>query len=60
MGIGTIASARGVVLIATGEHKAAIVRRALTGPVTPQVPASLLQLHPNLVVALDRAAAMRL
>jgi len=60
MGMGTIASARGVVLIATGAHKAAIVRRALTGPVTPHVPASLLQLHPNLVIALDRAAAARL
>jgi len=60
MGMGTIASARGVVLIATGAHKATIVRRALTGMVTPQVPASLLQLHPNLVVTLDRAAAAKL
>ena len=57
MGIGTILSARGVVLLATGRAKAAIVRRALTGPVTTRVPASLLQLHPNVVVVLDRDAA---
>lgn len=56
MGIGTILSARGVVLLATGGAKAAIVRRALTGPVTTRVPASLLQLHPNVVVVLDRDA----
>ena len=57
MGIGTILSARGVVLLATGRTKAAIVRRALTGPVTTRVPASLLQLHPNVVAVLDRDAA---
>jgi glucosamine-6-phosphate deaminase len=57
MGIGTILSARGIVLLATGRAKAAIVRRALTGPITTRVPASLLQLHPNVVVVLDRDAA---
>ncbi len=57
MGIGTILSARGVILLATGRQKAAIVRRALTGPVTTRVPASLLQLHPNVVVVLDRDAS---
>jgi len=60
MGIGTILSARGVVLLATGSAKAAIVRRAIAGPVTTRVPASLLQLHPNVVVVLDRHAAARL
>jgi len=60
MGIGTILSARGVVLLATGRAKAAIVRRALTGPVTTRVPASLLQLHPNVVAVLDRDAAREL
>ncbi|HKV98441.1 MAG TPA: glucosamine-6-phosphate deaminase [Vicinamibacterales bacterium] len=60
MGIGTILSARGVVLLATGRAKAAIVRRALTGPVTTRVPASLLQLHPNVVVVLDRDAGREL
>jgi glucosamine-6-phosphate deaminase len=59
MGIGTILSARGVILLATGRAKAAIVRRALSGPVTTRVPASLLQLHPNVVVVLDKDAASR-
>ncbi len=57
MGMGTILNARGVILLAFGRHKAAIVRRALDGPVTTHVPASLLQLHPNVVVVLDRSAA---
>ena len=57
MGVGTILSARHVVLLATGASKAAIVKRALRGPVTTTVPASLLQLHPRAVVVLDRAAA---
>jgi glucosamine-6-phosphate deaminase len=57
MGIGTILSARGVILLATGGEKATIVRRALTGPVTTRLPASLLQLHPNVVVVLDAPAA---
>lgn len=60
MGIGTIFRARGVILLATGPEKATIVRRALTGPVTTRVPASLLQAHPNVLVVLDRAAASRL
>ncbi len=47
MGIGTILNARGVILLAFGGHKAAVVRRALTGPITTLVPASLLQLHPQ-------------
>jgi glucosamine-6-phosphate deaminase len=59
MGIGTILSARRILLMATGAHKAAIVRRALGGPVTTRVPASLLQAHPNVDVVLDEAAAGR-
>jgi len=57
MGIGTLLSARRVLLIATGAPKASIVRRALAGPVTTALPASLLQLHPRVDVVLDRAAA---
>jgi glucosamine-6-phosphate deaminase len=60
MGIGTILAARGIVLLATGKEKAAIVARALNGRVTTQVPASLLQGHPNVVVVLDQDAAARL
>ncbi len=57
MGVGTILSARHVLLMATGVEKAAIVAKALRGPVTTRVPASLLQLHPRAVVVLDKAAA---
>jgi glucosamine-6-phosphate deaminase len=60
MGMGTILSARHVVLLATGAAKAGIVGKALTGPITTRVPASLLQVHPKAVVVLDRAAAARL
>ena len=57
MGIKTIMQAHKVLLIASGTSKARIVREALFGPVTPQVPASILQMHPDLTVALDRDAA---
>lgn len=60
MGIGTILSAREVVLIATGRAKARIIARALHGPVTTRVPASLLQVHPNVTVVVDRDAASQL
>ncbi len=60
MGIGTILSAREVVLIATGRAKSRIVARALQGPVTTRVPASLLQAHPNVTVVVDRDAASQL
>lgn len=60
MGIGTILSARHVVLLATGAGKAEIVAKALTGKITTGVPASLLQGHPRVVVVLDRAAAKKL
>ena len=56
MGIGTIMKARKIILAASGEEKAEIIKRALTGPVTPQVPASVLQLHPNVVLLGDAAA----
>ena len=60
MGIGTILSAREVVLIATGAAKARIVARALRGPVTTRVPASLLQAHPHVSIVVDRDAAAQL
>lgn len=60
MGVGTILSARKVILMALGEHKASVVRRAFEGDVTEAVPASFLQTHPNAVVALDEAAAAKL
>ena len=57
MGIATILDARACLLLASGANKAAIVARALQGPVTPAVPASFLQTHKNLIVILDKEAA---
>jgi glucosamine-6-phosphate deaminase len=56
MGVGTILKAKMIVLIVRGADKAEIVHRALTGPITTDVPASLLQTHPHLVVLLDQEA----
>ncbi len=60
MGIGTIMKARKVVVLANGEGKADIISRAFTGPVVPEVPASVLQLHPDVTVVLDAEAASKL
>lgn len=60
MGLGTIMEAREVLLLADGAAKAAIVAKALRGPVSPKVPASILQRHPRLTVILDEAAASAL
>jgi len=60
MGMGTIMKARAIVMIATGEAKANPVERMIRGPVTTRLPASFLQLHPNVSLYLDRAAAGRL
>ena len=57
MGVGTILDAREIILIATGEHKAPIVRQAVEEDPNPQVSATYLQLHPNATVYADRAAA---
>lgn len=57
MGIGTIMGARRILLLATGADKAAIVRDALQGEVTPRVPASVLQEHADVTVLLDKEAA---
>lgn len=60
MGIGTILDAKAVVLLATGERKASCVEQLVTGPITTHLPASFLQLHPDVDVMLDAAAAARL
>jgi glucosamine-6-phosphate deaminase len=57
MGVATIMEAREVALIATGEHKAAIVRRAVEGEPVPDVAATYLQHHTNAVFYVDPAAA---
>lgn len=57
MGVATILEAREVALIATGEHKAAIVRRSVEGDIDRSVAATYLQQHPDATVYLDPAAA---
>lgn len=56
MGIGTIMRARAILVVASGIDKAQIVHDAIFGPVTPRVPASILQLHPNVTVVVDAEA----
>ena len=56
MGIGTIMRAKKILLIVNGEAKADIVAKAFFGPVTPEVPASILQLHNDVVIVGDKAA----
>ncbi|HET7095242.1 MAG TPA: 6-phosphogluconolactonase, partial [Thermomicrobiales bacterium] len=56
-GMRVILSARQTILLASGEHKRDILRQALTGPVTPDVPASYLQTIDGVSVYADRAAA---
>lgn len=60
MGLCSIFSARTILLVVKGNDKADIIHRALTGPITTECPASLLQLHPRLVVMLDEGAAARI
>ena len=57
MGINTIMQAKTILVIVSGTDKAEIVKKAFFGPVTPQVPASILQMHPNVIVVVDEAAA---
>ncbi len=56
MGIKSIMQAKKIVLAVSGTDKADILKSALTGPVTPAVPASILQLHPDFTVVADEAA----
>lgn len=57
MGLGSMMKAKKIVFIAKGDAKAAILKQAFKGPIDPLVPASLLQLHPNIEVYLDEKAA---
>jgi glucosamine-6-phosphate deaminase len=56
MGIGTIMQAKKILVVASGADKAEIVKKAFFGPITPQVPASIIQLHPDVTVVVDEAA----
>ena len=56
MGIGNIMSARRILLLASGENKAQALYDTSYGPVDPKVPASVLQLHPDVMIVADEAA----
>lgn len=60
VGIATIMESRQILLLATGESKADVVYGMIYGPVTPELPASILQKHPDVTVILDREAASKL
>lgn len=59
-GIKNIMYTRKLILIAKGAHKADIVAQAIQGPVTTDIPASIVQMHPNCEILLDAAAASKL
>ncbi len=59
MGIGTVMAARKILMVVTGADKAEILHRSFFGPVTPEVPASILQFHPDVTLVCDRAAASK-
>lgn len=56
MGIGNIMQAKKVLVVVSGEDKADILQKVIEGPVTPRVPASILQLHGDVVIVADEAA----
>lgn len=56
MGIKTIMQARKVLMVVNGKNKAQIVKDAFFGPVTPEVPASILQMHPDFILVGDEEA----
>ncbi|MBQ2826579.1 MAG: glucosamine-6-phosphate deaminase [Clostridia bacterium] len=56
MGIGTIMAARKIVMVVTGKDKREILKKTFWGPVDPQVPASILQFHPDVTLVCDEDA----
>ena len=57
MGVGTVMAAKKIVMMITGADKAEILNKAFFGPVTPEIPASILQFHPDVTLIVDEAAA---
>lgn len=57
MGLGTIMKAKKIILLAWGENKSSIVRKVVEGEVSSQIPATVLQNHPNVEVVVDKDAA---
>jgi glucosamine-6-phosphate deaminase len=60
MGIGTIMEAKTILLLAFGNNKSEAIAKCIEGPVTASVPASILQLHPDVKMIIDEEAASSL
>ena len=60
MGIRSIMLAKKIVVVVSGEGKADILKKVVCGPITPQVPASVLQLHPDVVIVADEGALSKM
>lgn len=60
MGVGTIFSAKKIILMAWGEGKAKIIQKTVEGAINPSIPATYLQQHPNVQVVLDKASSNEL
>lgn len=56
MGMRSIFSAKLILLLASGPNKASAIAKMIKGPIDPQLPASILQLHPNVVVIAEKEA----
>lgn len=60
MGIGTIMESKTIILLANGDGKADAISKSVEGPITSMVPATIVQLHPRVTIAVDRDAASKL
>ena len=60
MGLGTIIKAKRIVLVAWGEEKSAVIGKIVEGDITPDIPATYLQTHPDTEVVLDETSAQEL
>jgi glucosamine-6-phosphate deaminase len=60
MGIATIMDARQLILLASGNNKALAVKKAIEGPISAMVPASIVQMHPQAILIIDKEAASEL
>lgn len=60
MGVGSILNAKSIILLASGKNKADAIKMAFEGPITPQVPASILQLHPDVTLIVDEEAGSKI
>ncbi len=54
MGIATIMKAKKILLVANGEQKREVIEQAVNGPITPKLPASVLQLHPDVTIIFSK------